>query len=346
MVAWKTLFFWPQSELQTALAFLFVFISFADRNIRGSKILHYLIASLLLIATVFLHPVIIFPFVGWMLALYFENKNRDLLFFCIGGIIIFILKLIFTSEHSYDAGKYNQFEWINLVYVFSSKSLIQFFEWLWKDAFLLIPFIITFIYYWIKNRSVFFSILLLLSIVYLAINFATFYEGADITYLENLFLPISILIVGGVIFEWTKTIQHINYKMFFLVLVGVIGLIQNGNGRFSSTRHLHAVKAITSNTPHEKALINNTNLCSSSLKETWGVPFESLFISKIHNNKSATVSFAQSEERSERMLSKTGKFDASFFMGKTELLNPHYFSFDSNSQYVIWKDISVPEACD
>jgi hypothetical protein len=252
-----------------------------------------------------------------------------------------LLKFIISPTSRYDSealGKVKNF--ISLFpHYFSLQSQKDFIKWCFFDYNMLVLFYCISTYLLLKSRKYkaflfqFFSILFFVFFVTIC-----YYESAPQFYMENLFLPLVIMVCVPLLFIRNSIFKH--PKLFlFLVFVFTLRLffIAWNHQKFSKRLEWHdTFLQKTSNTIYKKIIVPELAVDNANLIMTWGLGYE-LFLYQAINHKHITTSLltVPNPKDYEWAISNNKIFIGNWSNYNYESLNKNYFILTDTSNYVV-----------
>lgn len=293
-------FYWIQSELPQGLAFMIVVIALMN-TIRADSVQPLKLALLFagILTVVFAHPLILFPF-GFIVAYQMFNgkviaNNKILISAAVFFVLIFIIKKIGFSTQ-YDSGALGA----------GAKNFMNLFP-----NYFTIPSNKTFLlncitkYYWIPVIGILSSIIYILQKKWLKlvlfisavvgflllVNVSYAFAGAEDFYIENLYLPVAIMLAIPIVYDIYPHLQENFPKMAstFILLIIITGVVRIYLNHDTYTNRLAWERNFLDKHADEKLLLAKINDPANPLLMTWGTPYEFWLLSTIERNETASI---------------------------------------------------------
>lgn len=343
-------FYWIQSELPQGLAFMIVVFSLLRRSEHNiSNVASGIFILIGLVATAFFHPLLLFPFLfvtGYHLIgkKFFSISNKQLLaVILLYGIALVLKTFVFATP--YDHSSFGSLK--NLVTLFPDYLNIPTNKYFLSNIltqyyWIPITTIVILIFYavqkqWLKAALFFTSVagyILLINISYAHV------PARELFYVENLYLPLGIIIAVPLVFELIPNLYN-KSKLLPVVLLSAIiisGAIRIYSAHTPFTNRLNWERSFLAKYRNEKLLIDATRVPSDTLLMTWGTAFEFWLLSTIEYGNSASIIITDSMHTREWAAKKTHHFIDQWHVTPYSELPEQYFRFtDSASAYKVVK---------
>lgn len=336
-------FFWIQSELPQGLAFLLLFFSFIVHKKNFANSIWYLpFITLGMLLVTFFHPLILFPFL-FIVAFFYTKPHLQLKPILVSLVITFfgivVLKQLFfkTTYDSAALGGLKNFITLFPNYV-TLQSNINFIKYVLVD-YQIIAFVFFVLLFFYGRLKQFYKLLLLLVFVggyFLLVN-VSFNNGEEQFYMENLYLPLSIMIIIPFVFDFIPSIPS-KYIMPILCLVLAVRLFQIGLNHQPYTERLTYLKQILDKTEqleNKKIIIPTSALSEDKLMMTWASPYEFWLLSTTHTNSTRSVFITDAPNEISWALPERKKFITKWGAFDYHTLPKPYFILDDTSSYFI-----------
>jgi len=340
-------FYWIQSELPQGMAFLIFFFSVVihKRDIT-SKVwyLPFIVTGTLTIA--FFHPLILFPFL-FIVAFFYEKENPQFktvlvsLTFTFFGLLV-IKQLFFKTAYdssAIDGLKNFIYHFPNYISLSSNKNFIQYvlidYQIIWLLFFCVI------IFYWRKN-NIYKLLLMIFSVAgYLLLVNVSYPNGGEQFYMENLYLPLSVMIVVPFVFDLVPRIQT-KYVLSILCFILVVRIFQIGLNHQPYTERISYLKQImekTASFEKKKLIITSSAISTDTLMMTWASPYEFWLLSTIKNNQTRSIFITESPKEINWALTSQKKFITKWGAFDYHALPKSYFNFNDTTSYSIIQNL-------
>jgi len=224
-------FYWAGSEFMPGMAFLFLLFAYMEKQSSSVYTFRQIgILFLLLMPVIFSHPVIVFPFL-YIVVFFFltqKEKRKLLIWLTLLFLILFTAKY-FLLKSNYDAGALSslnpkKLKW-DIMLQYPSHQL--FIKNLWKHYNLMaVVFCFSLFLLVIKRNYLSAVLLVIVCLLYISLVNINYPQGADLFYIENLYLPISVFIILPLVYSIFNYIKHPMLVHAFLLLILLVGLIQ------------------------------------------------------------------------------------------------------------------------
>ncbi|MCW5906728.1 MAG: hypothetical protein KIS94_02630 [Chitinophagales bacterium] len=293
-------FFWAQSEYPQGMVFLILFLS-ALLYPAGSAAWKFILLPVLLVTTVFCHPLIILSLI-FGVSYFFLNKEIALPKFIAIlslAVLVLICKSLFLKTGNYEAGKMGGVKnFITLFpHYFTTKSWVFFFRQLVGDyaGYFWVTLLVA--GYYLKNR---FYVKLVwvvgFSIAYLLLVNVSFPDLEKNTYLQNLHLPLGFMIALPLVYEiLPKAKLQLWVAAIVLLFAFRLGMIWQSHtfytGRIAAIENLLEKSKAQ---PTNKFWVEDNVLKPEIFGETWAFSYETLLLSSIPSPDSTRTIEVQS----------------------------------------------------
>ncbi len=327
-------FYWL-SEAPQGLAFLLAVLAWMDTRttIRDIRPWQWPLFVAALVTAFYFHPMVLYAMVFCCIWLFFYEKERAKRRLWLMGLLLFVVLFIIKFKvlplDWYDTMSLSRTRafvdlWPNW---FDLKSNRDFVAWLWRDYhFLPIVYLVNAVLllrarrWWLAAWSMAFPM------GYIFLVNVPFHAGDNQFYLENLYLPLAIMV--AVPFVFGQYSHAPNPRWFFAVLSVVVALrlvhiAQAGQPWRQRVVWLEQLLA-THTAP--KTLISEKDLPQDLLRFTWGIPYETLLLSSLPGPEHSRL-FFQTNEVTPKLDSLSHK--GNLFLGTFK----HYRLSDFPKQY-------------
>ncbi len=336
-------FYWIQSELPQGIAWMFLFFSalLSDRRKEFSAVLIPLLGFLLFTAS-FSHPLLIFPF---FFILFYLFLNKDIAYkdFISAGLmysLFYGLKLLFfKSKH--DSGAMSASA--NFIELFPNyltlESNKEFAKYLINDYYFLVPFfLIGLVSLWKENKYLMANLVALAFIGYLLLVNVSYPNGANQFYIENMYLPLSIIVIVPVVFNVIPRLKA-EHVLFGIILIALIRIIDIAHSSKPYTARLETLREISTSFDGQKIILGEKDCPMDVLMMSWASPYEFWLISTVENNKTASIVIIDDPEVLRWTLSSTNKFVTKWGVFDYDELPRRYFKLNNRSENYVIKNL-------
>ncbi len=339
-------FYWIQSEQIQGSALLLLYFALLLPNKIKEKwpAIVSSILYLLLFILVFIHPMLIFPFIFINLFLYlapstytFKIDKQELISHTSYFLLVYIVKLVFF-KHPYDSQSMGNIK--NLITFFPNYLNIQsnknFLYNLITDYYLLgIMFLVNIYYYVQKTSWKKLALMVLFSVGYLFLINISYPDGASKFYMESHYVQLSLFVIIPFIFDTLPQIK-IKYQYPLLFCIVIIRLLHIYDAHRPYTERLTWERDYLSKTQNDtkrKIISGLTEFPKEILFDNWATPYEFWLLSTIEQKSSRSVVFVDNKDK---LLWAVPKKDA--FVTQWGVFDYHdfplvYFIFRDTSSY-------------
>jgi len=351
-------FYWIQSEYPQGLAFMLLFFALISKstNLKKFSIIEYLLLPPLIITVAYFHPLIFIPFTFICLFFYLSKEvaNTKLL---IGSFAFFVLVLLLKNTllktHSeYEAKSmagimnfiklFPNYFLINKNYTFGQSLLTDFY-------FLPIGLgLISFQYikqkHWLKMGlvwSFFLGYLLLINVSFSPSNFIAYY-------MENLYLPLALMVSVPLVYDWLPKRTAVQQALF-VGAICVAAVIRIGWNHTIYTERLVWQKDFLAKTearPNKKLIVPSYAVPKEKLLLTlWSSPYEFWLLSSLDtaDSRSIVIHPNPMERFSYELDNLPDAFYTYWGNFSYQDLDKRYFHFEDTSLYEIYYPIEKQE---
>lgn len=338
-------FYWIQSELPQGLAFIILIFAIYTRyedEISANAIWRICFAVLIMFLA-FFHPLLIVPLFFILTYLWLKRTQRSVMIYYVLLLSLFLfttfVKSVIFPTSGYEASALSGLgnfirlfpDYLNL---YSNKNFLE--NCIRLYYFIPLVFLLNCIYY-LKNK--FLREFLLLSILfvgYLMLVNISYFEVKMDFYIENLYLPLTIIILVPFIFEVLPSYPEV-YRttiIFIIIAVGFIRIYSTGN--IYSSRLTWQQNLLDKN-PDKKMFIDSKVVPMDTLITAWGTPYEFWLLSTAETGNSASVFVVQ--DSIQNFFNYLPENNTAFFTFEkyeyAELNDGKYFNFNDTSRYKI-----------
>lgn len=337
-------FFWVQSELPQAMAFLFVWVALIDNVLTGRSQQDsnfWVISGILCFVVAFTHPLMLFPVTFYLLysfLCYPESRKTILTTALMFGCYYIIKSLLFKT--GYDSQSMSGLK--NIVHLFPDYFNIQsnrdFLKYLVHEYYFLILFPVLIVLFYFRKRQYLKILLFLIFFTgYIFLINVSYANGAAQFYLENFYQVLAFFIAFPLVFDIFSTIQN---KQIVVVIISLVFLICEF--RIVQTQKFYAARLewnrkVISNTehsPHRKLILPITMVPKDTLMMSWASCYEFWLLSTIETGKSRSIIVEEKEAEFDWALPAKNQFITKWGVFEYSSLNPDYFVFHDSTGYV------------
>ena len=290
-------FYWMLSELPQGIAVMLLYFAIIsklpDRSTKYDWIIFPLLAFMI-IALVFYHPLMLFPFLFTSLFVYWQKPH--LRTYIKGGVLLFILvlgmkSLFFNTAYESNAtGKVKNFISFFPDY-FSLKSNKIFLTTLFKEYYMLVILLIILIVAYLKRRKYKeLAFVLFAFLAYMLLVNISYPDGADRFYIENLYLPLSVFVI--IPFVTDRYFYGLPYFKVFIILLISIRIFHIAYTHKFYTARITYLKDYLKKTealPQKKQVISKKYFPMDTLVMFWASPYEFWLLSTYQGGDTRSI---------------------------------------------------------
>ena len=337
-------FYWIQSELPQAMAFLFIFIALLDNIVSANKSASpnfWLFSSILLFIVCFTHPLVLFA-LSFVILYYYISFPTQRAIIKSAGLIYFsfyIIKSLFfkTTYDSQAIGGIKNFVTLfpNYFTLQSNKNLLKYFI---HDYYFIILSIATTTYFYLKEQQ-YQKCLLVVSFFlgYCLLINVSYPNGADQFYLENQYLILSFIVALPFAYDILPKIKnyYIPYGIIsFVCLVFLFRIINTHHTYTNRLKWNQDLLSKTENLSNKKLIISSSKAPTDTLLMKWGSSYEFWLLSTIETGNSRSIIIEEGKNEFDWTLPSNSAFVAKWGKFEYKELNRKYFIFNDTSSYV------------
>lgn len=334
-------FYWIQSELPQGLAFLILYFAFLLHTEKVEQKYNwcwYPLLGVMCYALVFFHPLMLFPFLFCSVYFYIHNdSNKGLLK---ASLLFFILLLAIKSlvfKTNYDSNAMGRID--NLIRYFpnyfSLESNQLFLLALCKKYYLLLMALVGLIfYYWKNQKRLKLYLLVSFFIGYVMLINISYPDGALAFYIENLHLPLAVMVGVPVAFEFFPLKNTRWYAIFAVVL-----LLRVSHMGFHHTFYTDRVSYLrnymleNTSSSESKMMIDKKYFPLDTLLLTWASPYEFWLLSTIELGETRSIVITPNVKKLNWIREERKEFITVWGSFKYEEMPEEYFIFNDTSKY-------------
>lgn len=336
-------FYWTQSELPQATAFLFIFFALLDNASQNDKKTPYLVflSALLLIISSFSHPLLVIPFM-FVISFYFISYPKQKLLITASGVFYlasYAVRSIFFKtpyESSAMGGLNNIFTYFpNYFNLTSNINLLHYF--LHDYYFLILTLFSVAVFYALKKQYLKLFITLSWFFGYCFIINISFPNGGDQFYMENQYLLLSIIVGFPFVLDLLPTLKSKQLQIALISFICFVGLIRVYTTHNLYTERLAWNRALLQQTdklPHQKIIYTAPFHIPEHLLTTWGTSYELWLLSTLESGRSRSIIIEDQPGEFDWALPAKQSFIVKWGNFAYSELNPRYFNFTDTSTYV------------
>ena len=343
-------FFWIQSELPQGLAVMLLTFGLMNRATDWAKWRAALLLLPLLVTLVYFHPLLFIPFTFVGLFLYGNAAkygfDRRLLLGSLGAFwLIFMLKnTLLRSESAYESktflGLYNFIDLFPNYFLFANSG--AFFSQLLTPALAVVVLLLLYHYTQNQTHSKYQRLLVLGGVLGYWLLITVSYARTTFLnhYMENLYLPLSILVGVPLVFEVLPTLPRrvVQWIWASILILAVVRIVSHRTP-YSQRRYWQRdLLAQTAQLPQKKLLIPATAVPKDTLLGVfWSSPFEFWLLSNIErpDEPPRSILLDDGSMPLEKLLEQYPHHFATYWSQFSyETLNCTYFDCTDSSYYV------------
>jgi len=319
------------------LLLLFTHLDYLNEKKRLS-ILNLSLFVFIAFLVVFSHPLIVIPFfyiIGYhWLGRTMQSKYLTLSLICF-AILFLANKILFSNE--YDSGAFSHLKNIFTLFpnYISQPSFQNFYTYLVYDYYLLIPFSIAIVVYYLKNKlwlNAMYFILSLLGVLFI-INI-TYYKGAEQFYLEGQYTILTFIIALPFVYEIIPKIKSAYHILIFgSILILFCIRIHHSSKMYSQRIELYS--SLISKYSNQKVILPLRPELTKVLKMSWGSSYEVWLLSTTQIGKTNSLIVSETIPDLSKKTYQPRVFLTPWEVFEYENLNPKYFKFSDTGYYIV-----------
>jgi len=336
-------FYWIQSELPQALAFLFIFVAYLERALRDDTIspVFLPVSSLLLLLVCFTHPLTIVPF-AFVISYYllkYPVRYRIILFLALGFIGQYgIRSLFFRTDYDSQAISVLQ----NILVYFPNYHDLQsnrnFLHYLAEDyqVFLLVFLAVCITLYLKRNMRLLICVLIFMLGHTLMVN-VNYPNGADQFYLENQYCILAVMVAMPFVDLVIPSLENVRIQFALIGALCLIGLVRMYMAHEPYSERLEwnrRLLAQSESLPGKKVIIPAGMAPLDTLFMTWGSSYELWLLSTMEGGSSRSIIIEERSNEFDWALPAERSFIVKWGVFDYDELDARYFRFSDNSTYI------------
>jgi hypothetical protein len=290
-------FFWMLSELPQGIAFMLVLLSYLSSRLSEKATLGNILLVILgtIVVIIFFHPLMMFPYL-FVLVFFFLNKpafdKRIFLIALLSFVMAYVLKkTAFTTEYERNAtngaGKLID-NFPHYFRIYANKAFLL--SCLTKYYFIpIISFSILFVYLRQKKWAKL-TLFCCCAIGYLLMINVT-YPGRDVEafYIENMYLPLGIIIGFPFVFDVLPNIKDQKWTISIFAIIIVVAGLRIVMVAEPYTSRLDWEREFLKKHRSEKILVAESLVPMDLLLMSWGTPYEFWLLSTVEGDRTASI---------------------------------------------------------
>ncbi len=338
-------FFWIQSELPQATAFLFLFAGLLEKQLHRETFSAFFLpaAQVLLLVVCFSHPLIPIPFFYLLLfmGLRYPLKRRMLTAVAVSFLLVWILKSLFF-RYPYEQQAMSGLK--NFVTLFphyfnlqSNRDYLRYFVHDYYVAGLLL--VVLAVYYFRRQAW--------LNLALLALFFAGFSALVNISspggsvqfYVENQYLILGFFVALPAAYDLFESLQKRRYQQLLLgaVVVCCMARITLAHPLYKQRLQWNEdLLARTSMLPDKKIMLPAESAPLDTLLMTWGSSYEFWLLSTLNGGPARSIIIEEKAGEFDADLSQNKAFITKWGAYKYADFKGPYFPFTDTGFYVKW----------
>ena len=337
-------FYWIQSELIQAIAFLFIIIALLDDQLNSIKEppnYYWILICVLGFTVAFTHPLILFP-VCFVLVYYynrFQDKRKHVYSVGIIYFSFFIIKTLFFKS-SYDSQAMEAVKnfttlFPNYIYIKSNQNFLKYFL---HDYYLVILLLcISLIYYFKQKDYKKLITILTFFLGYSLLMNVCYPNGADQFYLESQYLVLGFFVAICFGFDIINKIKSYYLQHLLISIICIISIIRIYNTHEIYTNRLNWNRYLltsTENLKNKKLIIPSKKTHTYNLFMTWASPYEYWLLSTIENGVSRSIIIEEKPGEFDWALPSNNSFITRWGIFDYSSLDNKYFVFTDTTSYI------------
>ncbi|MBZ0097444.1 MAG: hypothetical protein K8F30_00090, partial [Taibaiella sp.] len=287
-------FYWPLSELPQGLAMLMVMTALL-LSTGAHQGLKLVISAAVMLFAVFFHPLLWIP--ATFIFLYFAINRAapasKLIFF--GGFVLFFLAFylrqqLLTAEYDRNAMKgadnfLELFPWTNIA---TNRVFLR--DCLGKFAWIPVSFVaVSSLYIYQRKWLSLLSVIAFSGAYVLLVNTTFSNDKPAGFYMENLYLPLGVMLALPLVFEVLPALQLRRLAFSLFGLIALTALIRMYLAHDTYTTRLNWQRNFLEQHAGEKLLVAATPPMMDTLIMTWGTPYEFWLLSTTERDSTASI---------------------------------------------------------
>lgn len=335
-------FYWPFSELQQGCCMLIVMFAILSAEIQA--VLKYALILVLMVTLAFIHPLIIVPasflFIYLLLSGTVNTSKKELLIGFGLFLVIYCIKAkFFVPPYEVNATTGFRQKIKNLVPryfdLYSVKKFVK--DCLGKFIWIPVFTVTTIAYYIVKKKWILLAFYLLSIVGFVSlINISYDYKDVPSFYIENLYLPLAIMLAAPLIFEIIGDVNRkaIILPMFLLVVLSGSYRIYRQHDFFAA--RLNWFRGFYTENGSKKLIIDQSRVPMPTLIMHWGTPYEFWALSTLEQGKTASIIVTDNVDAMIPPPGKTTSFITTYGGFPYHSFPKEYFKFtDTISEYQV-----------
>lgn len=334
-------FYWAQSELPQAAAFLFLYLGYLDNTLsKGFKLAYWLWASILLLLVCFTHPLMIFAVtfsMAFLATSYREKWKAIAISFSIYFAFVLFKAVFFRTNYDTQAlgGLKNIITFFpNLINLTSNKNLLQY---LFNDYYLLLIGFIAVNFFYIKNKMYLKLVLVnCFCFGYTFIVNITYPHGSDQFYLENQYLLLGMFVALPLTFDILPFIKMKQLAFAIVALGLLVSIIRIYETHKMYTARLNWNRELLNTTKHlprKKLIVRTDNMPDDILLKTWGSCYEFWLLSTMEENETRSIIIERPDFEFGWAIKEDKKFITPWGIFAYREFHNQYFKFHDTTAY-------------
>lgn len=337
-------FYWIQSELPQGIACMMVLFAFVTRfENKHVNIGSALVLLLLITLANFFHPILIIPLM-YVFIFLVVNKNiavdKRLLFisaaYCL--LVFMAKKHLFVAAYEQDAMKSADNVFYLYPHYFGLASNRRFLA-LCLEKYYWIPVSAAAIgiYYLLQRKWL---LLLLFSGTFvgylLLVNISYPHANETVFYMENLYLPLGIILSLPLAFDLLPAMKNRNVVYVLLAAVMLTGVVRIYRTHHVFTARLNWERNFLKMNSDRKLVIYSNKFLMDKLLMVWGTSYEFWLLSTIEQGKTASIMIHENPDRLVPWAVEKNSFITNWEVYHHHDFNPRYFKFkDTVNSYTV-----------
>lgn len=347
-------FYWIQSELLQGCALVFFFYGIVDacfykdtrtldHPFRATAI--YLLMAGLSIVIIFFHPVLFIPFFYiWLFMAISRGREKRKTFYVLPllAVAVMLFKRYGLPANGYDTATTGLTDGLldRAVNFFSLQSTQNLYRWCVTDYYCFpLLFAAVLVFYGWRRNFVKLAYVAGAVIAYLILVNCTFHWNVEQFYIESHYQVLTVLLVVPLVLDLLQAPRWRKVLVYLIPLVVLIRLTQIGFEHRTFTHRLDIERSMleaTKSIGGEKFMIARDDLPWGELLMTWGLPYETLYLSALEHPDSARTIL--SLEGSQPFVSENAARTDAFFgpwgvQQQQEIEATGYFRFNDTIPY-------------
>lgn len=340
-------FFWIQSELPQGLWVLVLYFALLRKALIQEITFPVQLSVLFLLTLiiVFAHPLIIFPFLYCFIFFGLKYKRTQLIWSQIGIYFsLLVIKQLFFKS-SYDGQAMGGLKNFSLFFpdYLSLDTNVQFLKYLLNDYYLLLlgAIAVTIFYIKEKNWKQLINFLAFSGFFLLLINVTYAGKSPEKFYIENLYLPLGIILLFPLIldvFSKIKQQRTLSLTLACLFLVRMLDIYSTAPQYTERVDYLESISEVMLTNNTAKIVTPASNVDLKKLKMNWGFTYEMWLISTLKSGQTISITLEEQKDQFQWTIGRNDAFITNWGVFDYKNLDSRYFIFPDSTKPYLYLD--------